>query len=92
LNENLDLCGKCYDKRTGNSTGESNEKESTEADSESLIPGLGKIDLSSPEKCQELIQRIKNLQATGRLGAGQAEVMIQTVINALEVHRILKKE
>ena len=92
INMYADLCEKCHNKRISKPTGESNEKNSTETDSESLIPELGKIDLSSPEKCEELIQRIKNLQAAGRLEADQAQVMIRTVNNALAVHRILKKE
>ncbi|MGD0422076.1 MAG: hypothetical protein ABSA92_01320 [Candidatus Bathyarchaeia archaeon] len=48
--------------------------------------------MSSPEKCEELIQTIKNLQSAGRLEGDQARVMIQTLNNALEVHRILKKD
>ena len=51
------------------------------------LPSTSEIDLSTPEKCNQLIERIKSLQAAGRLEPGQARVMIQTVNNALELHK-----
>jgi hypothetical protein len=52
-----------------------------------VTPDLGRIDLSTAEKCKALIEHIKGLEAAGRLEAEQARVMIQAVNNALELHK-----
>lgn len=89
--EIADLCEKCYEKRTSESTDDSTGTNSAETESQSASSELGEIDLGSPEKYHELIDRIKILQAAGRLEPGQAQVMIQSINNALTIHKLQEK-
>jgi hypothetical protein len=84
ITEGRNLCPECYDKLSAQPEKAENENSET---LQSTKLELGEIDLSTPEKCNQLIERIKSLQAAGRLEPGQARVMIQTVNNALELHK-----
>jgi hypothetical protein len=72
----VDLCEKCYEKRTAS---ESQEKD--KATVASTGPDLN-VDLSTPEKCEEVILRIQELEKTGQMDAARAKSMIQLIHNA----------
>lgn len=56
-------------------------KDSTVADP---IPDL-KVDLSTPEKCQEMMEKVKALEAAGQLDPARAKAMIGTIQNTLRL-------
>lgn len=66
---------------------DSEEADSTETNSDSPIVDLPKMSLSSPEKCEEMMQYVTGLQAEGRLQPKQAQVIIQAINNALEAFK-----
>jgi hypothetical protein len=78
--EHFYLCDKCYEKRTTQQSpgkDDSAEADATRSDM--------KVDLSTPEKCQEMIQKVKALEAAGQLGPAEAKAMIGTIQNALSL-------
>ena len=78
--EHFYLCDKCYEKQTTQQSpgkDDSAEADATRSDM--------KVDLSTPEKCQEMIQKVKALEAAGQLGPAQANAMMGTIQNALSL-------
>jgi hypothetical protein len=79
--EYIALREKCFQKR------KSNQDESAQTtDPVNVKPNVD-IDLSTPEKCQETIQRIRNEEMEGHLSAADANVMVGAVRNALRCFR-----
>jgi hypothetical protein len=70
----------------GRPSPEKGEEDSDESDSP--IVDLPKIDLNTPEKCQEMMQYVTTLQAKGRIKPKQAEVIFQAINNALELCKL----
>jgi hypothetical protein len=77
-----DLCSVYYDKVQEEIQAQVRE---AEAQAEKKPDLNDHVDLSTPEKCEQMKQYITSLQAEGRLTGKQAEVMFQSVNNALEV-------
>jgi hypothetical protein len=70
---------------------DSEEANSTETNSDSPIEDLPKMNLSSPEQCEKMMQYVTGLQAEGRLQPKQAQVIIQAINNALEALKLQGK-
>ena len=78
--ENADLCGKCYEKRAAQQPSQKDDS----AESNTISPDM-EVDLSTPEKCQEMIQKVRASEAAGQLEPARAKAMIELVQNTLRL-------
>ena len=78
--ENADLCETCYEKRAAQQPSQKDDS----AESNTIRPDM-KVDFSTPEKCQEMIQKVRALEAAGQLGPAEANAMIGVIHNTLRL-------
>jgi predicted ATP-dependent serine protease len=86
--QHFDLCVKCYRKRNRKTGPEEETNDAKPEEDSPPLKELGEIDVSTPEKCQEIIRKIEGLQESGRLGPATAATLIRSVKNAMEAHKI----